>query len=208
MLYGRHGPDATRTALRLLYGVILAAAVAGCAGTPKKGGFPWWAQGPASTSQDVPGTGNAEQPSTSQASRSPSAHADEPSETTTTRAAAAASSSTPPTNGDTQAVRYGDLLFVSGQIADGPGSQAIVGSDIQAQVRAAMDNVKRILERNGMTMSNVLSVTLYMQDINELAKADAVYATYFRRSMPARSVVRVDGLPGGSLVEISVIAGA
>jgi 2-iminobutanoate/2-iminopropanoate deaminase len=206
MLYGRLEQDATRTVFRLLCGVILAAAVAGCAGTPKKGGFPWWPQGPASTSQDALSTGNAEPSGTSEASKSPSAHADESSQTTT-GAAAAASSAPPPTTGDTQAVRYGDLLFVSGQIADDPGSGAIVGSDIQAQLRAAMDNVARILDRNGMTMSNVLSVTLYMQDINELAKADAVYATYFRRSLPARSVVRVDGLPGGSLVEISVIAG-
>ena len=206
MLYCRLNPDATRTVFRLLWGVILAAAVGGCAGTPKKGGFPWWPQGSGSTSQDVPSTANAEPSGTSQASKSPSTHADE-SSPTATRAAAAALPSSPPTTGDTQAVRYGDLLFVSGQIADDPASLAIVGSDIQTQVRTAMDNVARILESHGMTMSNVLSVTLYMQDTDELSKADAVYATYFRRSLPARSVVRVDGLPKGSLVEISVIAG-
>jgi 2-iminobutanoate/2-iminopropanoate deaminase len=141
-----------------------------------------------------------------QASAQRPSNVDESSRTST-RAAAAASSSQPLTAGDTQAVRYGDLLFVSGQIADDPASLAIVGSDIQTQVRTAMDKVARILESHGMAMSNVLSVTLYIQDLDELPEADAVYASYFRRSLPARSVVRVDGLPKGSPVEISVIAG-
>jgi reactive intermediate/imine deaminase len=104
-------------------------------------------------------------------------------------------------------VRYGDLFFVSGQIAEDPSSLAIVGSDIQTQIRTAMDNLKRILEDHGLTMSNVLSVNLYLQDIDELQEADEVYATYFRRGLPARSVMRVSGLPKGSLVEISAIAG-
>ena len=106
-----------------------------------------------------------------------------------------------------EAVRYGDLLFVSGQIAEDPASLAIVGSDIQPQIRTAMNNIVRILESHGLTMDNILSVTLFMQDIDELPEVEAIYASYFRRSLPARSVVRVDGLPRGSLVEISVIAG-
>jgi 2-iminobutanoate/2-iminopropanoate deaminase len=104
-------------------------------------------------------------------------------------------------------VRYGDLLFISGQIADDPSSLAMVGSDIRTQVRSAMDNLKGILENHGLTMSNVLSVTLYLQDIDELSQADEVYASYFRRGLPARSVMSVSGLPKGSLVEISAIAG-
>jgi 2-iminobutanoate/2-iminopropanoate deaminase len=157
-------------------------------------------------SKEVQRTVNAEPSSMSEASILPAAHADERPQTTT-HAVGAASSSPTHTAGYTEAVRYGDLLFVSGQIAEDPASQAIVGSNIQAQMRAAMDNVARVLDRNSMNMNNVLSVTLYMQDINDLVKADAVYANYFRRSLPARSVVRVDGLPGGSLVEVSVIAG-
>ena len=104
-------------------------------------------------------------------------------------------------------MRYGDLLFVSGQIADDPSSQPIAASDIQFQVRTAMDSVNRILESHGLTMSNVLSVNLYLQDLDELPKADEVYASYFQRGLPARSVMRVSGLPNDSLVEISVIAG-
>ena len=104
-------------------------------------------------------------------------------------------------------MRYGDLFFVSGQIAENPSSLAIVGRDIQTQIRTAMDSLKRILEDHGLTMSNVLSVNLYLQDIDELPQVDEVYASYFQRSLPARSVMRVSGLPKGSLVEISAIAG-
>jgi 2-iminobutanoate/2-iminopropanoate deaminase len=104
-------------------------------------------------------------------------------------------------------VRYGDLLFVSGQVSDGPASRASAGADIEAQVRTAMENVVRILESHGLSISNIVSVTLYMQNIAELPRADAVYASYFRRGLPARSVVGVNGLPNGSLVEIAVIAG-
>lgn len=104
-------------------------------------------------------------------------------------------------------MRYGDFLFVSGQIADDPESRALVGSDLQAQLRTAMDNTARVLEGHGMAMSNVLSVTLYLQDIDDLPGAETVYASFFPRSPPTRAVVRVDGLPKGSLVEISVIAG-
>lgn len=115
--------------------------------------------------------------------------------------------STPPARPYAEAARYGDLLFLSGQIAADPVSLAIVGSGIEAQMRTAMDNVVRILESHGLTAGNILSVTLYMQDVDELPSADAVYASYFRRSLPARSVVRVEGLPRDSLIEIAVIAG-
>lgn len=117
------------------------------------------------------------------------------------------SSFTQPAHRYAQAVRYGDLFFLSGQLADDPASLAIVGNDIETQVHSAMDDVVRILESHGLTSSNILSITLYLQDIDEQSKADTVVASYFRRSLPAHSVVHVKGLPKGSLVEVSVIAG-
>ena len=186
MFHAQRSLNATGSIPGLFCGVILAAAVAGCAGTR---GFPLWPQGPGDASAEVL---RAAQTEPSQAS---------------TRIETDRSPSTPPANSHAQAVRSGDLLFVSGQIGDYPASQATGGSGIQVQMRAAMDNILHILESHGMTMSNVLSVTLYMQEIDELPKAEAAYASYFRRSLPARSVVRVNGLPNGSLVEISVIAG-
>jgi 2-iminobutanoate/2-iminopropanoate deaminase len=101
---------------------------------------------------------------------------------------------------EAQAIRRGNLVFVSGQTADAAGN-------IEAQVRGAMDKVVRILESHGLGSSNIISVTLYMREIGDLHRADAVYASYFPRDMPARSVVGVSTLPDGSLVEVSVVAG-
>jgi 2-iminobutanoate/2-iminopropanoate deaminase len=186
MLHIQGRGKAMSQVLRLLCSTILAAAIAGCANTPKSKGIPWWPQGPGDTAEDVLRTSDVETPSVSHE---------------------IPSSSTQPVYRDAQVVRYGDLLFVSGQVADGTASRESAGSDVEAQVRIAMDNVVRILESHGLTISNIVSVTLYMQDIADLPRADAVYASYFRRGLPARSVVGVDGLPNGSLVEIAVIAG-
>lgn len=175
--------------LRVFCAAILAATVAGCVNTPKTKGIPWWPQGPGTSSEDLLRTAKADVVQFA-------AHTDR-----------VRSSSTQPTDWFDQAVRYGDLLFVSGQIAVDPVSQAIVGTDIRAQVGTAMDNVMRILESHGLAAGNILSVTMYMQDIAELPKADPVYASYFGTTLPARSVVHVNGLAKGSLVEISVIAG-
>lgn len=177
MLPDAHRKSATGSIPGLLCCLTVAAAVAGCAGTRTRWGLPWWSQGP--------GDAVAQAPSVD----------------------APRSAPVQPAGSHGQAVRYGNLLFVSGQLAGEWSATASGGGDIEVQVRTAMDNVQRILEWHGLTMSNVLSVTLYLQDIDGLAKVDEVYSSYFQRSLPARSVVRVNGLPRGSLVEISVIAG-
>ena len=170
-------------ALRLPCAAILSAAIAGCAGTPESKGIPWWPQGPGNTAEDLLRTTDVEPLSVSHESSTQSVYR------------------------DAQAVRFGDLLFVSGQVADGPASPGSVGSDVEAQVRTAMDKVVHILESHGLSISNIVSVTLYMQNIAELPRADAIYAAYFPRALPARSVVGVHGLPNGSRVAIAVIAG-
>lgn len=186
MLHIERRRHAKSLVLRLLCGAILAAAIAGCANTPKSKGIPWWPQGPGSTAEAVPRAADAEPSSASHESPS---------------------SSTQPVYRDAQAVRYGDLLFVSGQSGTDLASAGSAGTDVEAQVRSAMDNVVRILESHGLSISSIVSVTLYMQNIAELPKADAVYGSYFQRGLPARSVVGVNGMPNGRLVEIAVIAG-
>jgi 2-iminobutanoate/2-iminopropanoate deaminase len=192
MPFIQRNPHATRTIRSLLCSVLLATAIAGCANSPKAMGIPWWPQGPGSTSEDLLRAAEAAPSSAGQAA---------------TQAHYSRAPATPEAGSQTQSVRYGDLLFVSGQTADVPASVASGGGDIETQVRVAMDNVTRILERHGLAISNIVAVTLYMRDIDDLPKADAVYASYFPRSLPARSVVGVNTLPGGSLIEISVIAG-
>lgn len=186
MLFHQRRQNSTRLIPGLICSSILAAAGAGCADTPNRGGIPWWPQGPGDVAQDGRLTANVAVATDAESPRSPS---------------------TPAANPHPEAVRYGDLLFVSGQVADDPSSHAIVGSDIRTQARTAMDNLKRVLEIHGLTMSNVLSVTLYLLDVAELKTVDEIYATYFPRSLPALSVVLVSGMPNGGLVEVSAIAG-
>lgn len=107
----------------------------------------------------------------------------------------------------TQAVRYDNLLYVSGQIPLDSKSLKIIGETTKEQTQVVMDNIKRILNNNDMTMSNVVFVTLYLKQINDLSIVDGIYQTYFRRALPARTVVAVADLPRGSLLEISVVAG-
>jgi len=175
--------------IRLLCGAILAATVAGCANSPKTRGIPWWPQGPGNSTADL----------STAASVAPLPSAGHTN--------IAESPSTRTTNRSSQAVRYGDLLFVSGQVAEDPMSGMIVGTNTQDQLRVAMDNVTRILESHGLAATNILSVTMYLRDIKVLPEANSVYASYFRGRLPAFSVVQVNGLTQGSLVEISVIAG-
>jgi 2-iminobutanoate/2-iminopropanoate deaminase len=183
--------NSKRFIAHFLSGAAAAVALAGCANTPKKAGLPWWPQGPGVAPEDVVRSSGDTPSRPAVQTGSPMALA-------------------PATKLDdhrSPAVRYGDLLFVSGQIANDPLSREIVRGGIEEQLQAAMDNVVKVLEGDGLAISNILSVTLYIQDIDLLPRADAVYATYFRRNLPARTVVRVDGLPEGSLVEIAVVAG-
>ena len=109
--------------------------------------------------------------------------------------------------GYTQASRYGDLLFVSGQIAVDPATSQIKGTNIDEQTRAVMENIRAILEAHRLTMANVVSVTVYLKDLQDFRAMDDAYEAYFRGNLPSRSVVQVSRLPRDALVEISVIAG-
>ena len=108
----------------------------------------------------------------------------------------------------TQATRYGDLLFVSGQIAIDQASGAFDASQsIEAQTRRVLQNIRAILEANRLTMANVVYATVYLSNIGYFAGMDKVYHGFFKGTPPARAVVEVGHLPRGALVEIAVIAG-
>jgi 2-iminobutanoate/2-iminopropanoate deaminase len=132
-----------------------------------------------------------------------------------TRSAEAPASSAPVSTpapaaagGYTQATRYGDLLFISGQIAMDPRTNQFVGEGkMDEQTRQVMENIRAILEANRLTMANVVSVTVYIKDLAQFRAMDEAYEKFFRSTLPARSVVEVARLPRGALVEISVIAG-
>lgn len=108
----------------------------------------------------------------------------------------------------TQATRYGDLLFMSGQIAIDQGGGAFDASQgIEAQTRQVMENILAILENNRLTMANVVYATVYLSRISNFSGMNSIYHGFFKGTPPARVVVEVAHLPRGALVEIAVIAG-
>jgi 2-iminobutanoate/2-iminopropanoate deaminase len=106
-----------------------------------------------------------------------------------------------------QAVRYGNLLFISGQISLDPGTGEIIAGDIEAQTSRVLENLKAIVEAGGMELGHVLKCTCFLKNMEDFAKFNAVYNAYFAEVLPARETVEVSRLPKDVLVEISAICG-
>ena len=104
------------------------------------------------------------------------------------------------------AVRVGDLLFCAGQIPLDPATGNLVSGDIKAQTQRVLENVKAILEDQGLTFANVVKSTVYLTNLADFAGMNEVYAQYLTSDFPARSTVQVAALPKGACVEIEVIA--
>ena len=105
-----------------------------------------------------------------------------------------------------QAVKAGNLLFVSGQIPIDPATGAFAGDDITAQTRQSLTNVQAILEEAGYSLTDVVKATVLLADMADFAAMNAVYAEFFTENCPARAAFAVKDLPKGAKVEIEVIA--
>jgi 2-iminobutanoate/2-iminopropanoate deaminase len=105
-----------------------------------------------------------------------------------------------------QAVRAGDLLFVSGQIPLDPVTGQLVAGAVAEQTKQAMANLRAVLEAAGASLASVVKTTIYLTDLNDFQTVNATYAEYFEASPPARATVQVAGLPKGASVEIDAIA--
>ena len=101
-----------------------------------------------------------------------------------------------------EAVRVGDLMILSGQIGNLPGTTDLAPGGIKAEARQALDNVKAILERHGSSMEEVVKCTVMMVDIAEWPMFNEVYVTYFPGPKPARSAFAASGLAFGARVEV------
>ena len=112
----------------------------------------------------------------------------------------------PPAGPYTPALRWGDLLFVSGQVGVDPATGEPVAGDFGAEVRRVLDNVQALVEAGGSAMDKVLKVTVYLTDMAHFAEMNAIYEGYFPEPRPARSTVQA-GLAKQFRVEIDVIAG-
>lgn len=105
-----------------------------------------------------------------------------------------------------QAVKFGDLLFVSGQIALDPVSGKLETTDLKEETRAVMENLGAILGAAGSGFSNVLKCSIFLSDMNNFSIVNEIYGEYFQKDAPARETVEVSRLPKDVNVEISCIA--
>lgn len=105
-----------------------------------------------------------------------------------------------------QAIKWGGLLFTSGQIALDPVTGTLIDGDISAQTRQVLENLKAVLEAGGSSLNHVIKATVYLTDLNSFAKMNEVYAEYLGNVKPARSTVGVASLPRGASVEIDLVA--
>ena len=105
-----------------------------------------------------------------------------------------------------QAIRVGQLLFISGQIALDPSTGKLVGTDIGHQTHRVMRSIGAILDAAGGSFDDVARMTVFLADLGDFAAMNAVYETYVGSPGPARSTVQVAGLPKGARVEIDAIA--
>jgi len=105
-----------------------------------------------------------------------------------------------------QAIKAGNLLFVSGQIPTDPATGNLIDGDISTQTHRVFKNIGEILKAAGTSFDAVVRSTVYLQDMNDFAKMNEVYGTYFSSPAPARATVQVARLPRDAKVEIDVIA--
>lgn len=105
-----------------------------------------------------------------------------------------------------QAVQAGGFLFVSGQIPINPASGELILDNIEQETHQVMANIKAILEVAGLDFANILKTSIFLKNMDDFAKVNAVYGEYFTADFPARETVQVSRLPKDVNVEISVIA--
>lgn len=106
-----------------------------------------------------------------------------------------------------QAIKAGNTVFLAGQIPIDPKTKQLMkDASIEDQTKLVLDNLKAVLEADGLTMDNIVSTSVFMKDLNEFGKMNEVYATYFKTAPPARATVEVARLPRDVKVEIGAIA--
>ncbi len=105
-----------------------------------------------------------------------------------------------------QAVKVGPFLFGSGQIPIDPTTGEVVKGDIKEQTRRVMENIKAVLEDAGYSLEDVVSVFVFLSNLEDFKDFNEVYGTYFREKPPARTTVQVARLPKDVLLEVSFIA--
>ncbi len=107
-----------------------------------------------------------------------------------------------------QAVRTGNLIFTSGMIPIDPATNTLVEGGIEVQATRAFENLKQLLIASGSGLDKVVKTVVFIKDMNDFAKVNEIYATFFTGDYPARSCVEVARLPKDVLIEIEAVAEA
>jgi 2-iminobutanoate/2-iminopropanoate deaminase len=105
-----------------------------------------------------------------------------------------------------QAIRTESMVFTAGQVGLDPATGELVEGGIEAQTRQVLTNLQHVLEASDSALNYVVKTTVFLKDMNDFAKMNAIYAGFFSMNPPARSTVAVVALPKGALVEIEVVA--
>jgi 2-iminobutanoate/2-iminopropanoate deaminase len=105
-----------------------------------------------------------------------------------------------------QAIRCGQFVYASGQIALDPSSGELVGADVQAQTHRVLQNLQAVLTSAGSSLASVVKTTVFLAHMSDFQAMNAIYASYFTGVAPARSTVAVAELPRKALVEIECVA--
>lgn len=105
-----------------------------------------------------------------------------------------------------QAVEAGNMIFVSGQLPMDPATMNFVSEDIQEQTKQCLTNLLAILNAAGYAEKDIVKVTVFLKDMNDFAKMNEVYATFFTDHKPARAAVEVARLPKDAQIEIEAVA--
>lgn len=106
----------------------------------------------------------------------------------------------------TVANRFGELIFTAGQLGLDPATNELVPGGVEAETRQALTNLKHVLEAAGSSLDHVLKTTVFLRDMADFARMNAVYGEFFPQNPPARSTVQVAALPKSGAVEIEVVA--
>ena len=105
-----------------------------------------------------------------------------------------------------QAIRIGDFLYTSGQIALDPKSGKFLSGEIKEETEQTLRNISAILKADGLELENVIKTTVYLSDLNDFVQMNQIYEKYFSKNKPARACVQVAALPKGAKIEIDAIA--
>ncbi len=112
----------------------------------------------------------------------------------------------PPVGPYSQAIKAGGFVFVAGEKGMDPVTKQIVPGGIEPETRRTLENIKAILKAAGSSMDSAVSTFVFMTDLSEFSKMNAIYAEYFKANPPGRTTVEVKSLPAGAHIEITVTA--